>query len=84
MKKNRDYIWAILLVITHFVLWYYFAYVKYADIPISEYKYILGLPEWFFYSSVVVSIFIIILLIFICNYIFNKDIREEEDYDTHR
>lgn len=78
MEKNKDYIYAISLVVIHFVLWYYFAYIKYAGVNVSDYKYILGFPEWFFYSSIVVSIFIIIALVFICNIIFNKDIKEEE------
>ncbi len=78
MEKNKDYIYAIILVVGHFVLWYYFAYIKYAGVNVSDYKYILGFPEWFFYSSIVVSIFIIIALVFICNIIFNKDIKEEE------
>lgn len=78
MKKNKDYLLAISLVLTHFCLWYYFAYIKYGNIEVKDYKYILGLPEWFFYSVILVSIFIIIMVIFLCNYIFNKDIKEEE------
>ncbi|MDO4814540.1 MAG: DUF997 family protein [Gemella sp.] len=78
MKRNKDYVYAICLVVTHYILWYYFAYVKYADVDSKDYKYILGLPEWFFYSSVVVSIFVIFLVIIVCNIIFNKDIKEEE------
>lgn len=77
MKRSKDYLYGICLVIVHFSLWYYFAYIKYAGVEVKDYKYILGLPEWFFYSAVVVSIFTIIALIFICNYIFNKDIKEE-------
>lgn len=79
MKKNKDYLYAIILVVIHFFLWYYFAYIRYDDINVKDYKYILGLPEWFFYSSVVVSIFVIIILIFICNIIFNEEIKEEEN-----
>ncbi|MBF0714322.1 DUF997 family protein [Gemella sp. GH3] len=77
--KNKDYIYAIFLVITHFALWYYFAYIKYKNIAVEDYKYILGMPEWFFYSAIVVSIFIILLLIIICNIIFNEDIEIEEE-----
>lgn len=79
MKLNKDYSYALLLVVTHFTLWYYFAYIKYAGIDPKDYKYILGLPEWFFYSSVVVSVFIILLVIAVSNIIFNKDIEEEEE-----
>lgn len=78
MRKNKDYIYAILLVCTHFSLWYYFAYIKYKDVDVKDYNYILGLPEWFFYSSIVVSLFIIILLIIICNYIFRENKEESK------
>lgn len=81
--KNKDYIYAIFLVIIHFVLWYYFAYIKYKNVAVEDYKYILGMPEWFFYSSVVVSIFVIVLLIIICNIIFNKDIEKERRFNEN-
>ena len=60
--KNKEGIIAIFLAIIHFALWYYFAYVKFDVNNVKSYKYILGLPEWFFYISVAVSIFIIILV----------------------
>ena len=53
-------------------------YIKYKDVAVKDYKYILGLPEWFFYSSVVVSIFIIILVVIFTNLLFNKEIKEEK------
>lgn len=77
MEKNRDYIYAILLVVTHFLLWYYFAYIKYDGVAVEDYKYILGLPEWFFYSSVITSAFIIIMLIIVCHYLFKHADKEE-------
>ena len=73
---------AIFLAIIHFLLWYYFAYVKYAGVDVKDYKYILGLPEWFFYSSVVVSIFIIFMVILFTNILFNKEIKEEENNEV--
>lgn len=79
MKKNKDYVYAIVLVVTHFVLWYYFAYIKYDGVKVEDYRYILGMPEWFFYSAIVASLFTIILLIFIVNKIFNQDIKEEDN-----
>ncbi|WP_368667352.1 YhdT family protein [Gemella sp. GL1] len=81
MKKNKDYIYAFILAIIHYILWYYFAYIKYADIDPSDYNYILGMPEWFFYSSVVVSIFIIFLVVIVVGSIFKKDIEEEDKRD---
>ena len=72
--KEKEGVVAVGLAVIHFVLWYYFAYIKYKDVAVKDYKYILGLPEWFFYSSVVVSIFIIIFT----NLLFNKEIKEEK------
>ncbi|QWQ38182.1 YhdT family protein [Gemella sp. zg-570] len=77
MNKNKDYVYALILVFIHFSLWYYFAYIRYADIEVKDYKYILGIPEWFFYSSVVTSIFVILLLILFCRKIFSEDISED-------
>lgn len=76
--KNKDYIIAISLVIFHFIMWYYFAYIKFAGVSVEDYKYILGLPEWFFYSCIVSSCIIIIWVIISVNIIFNKEISEEE------
>ena len=75
--KEKEGVVAVGLVVIHFALWYYFAYIKYRNVDVKDYKYILGLPEWFFYSSVVVSIFIIILVVIFTNLLFNKEIKEE-------
>ena len=75
--KGKEGVVAVGLVVIHFALWYYFAYIKYRNVDVKDYKYILGLPEWFFYSSVVVSIFIIILVFIFTNLLFNKEIKEE-------
>ena len=79
--KLQDHIVAISLVIIHFAMWYYFAYIKYSNIEVKNYNYILGFPEWFFYSSIVTSIFIIILVIIFTNILFNEDIKEENNED---
>lgn len=76
--KNKEGMIAIFLAIIHFALWYYFAYVKFDVNNVKSYKYILGLPEWFFYSSVAVSIFIIVLVIVCTNLLLNDEIKEEE------
>ena len=74
--RSKEGIIAIFLAVIHFALWYYFAYIKYAGVDVKDYKYI---PEWFFYSSVVVSIFIIIMVIIFTNFLFNKDIEKEDN-----
>lgn len=80
--RSKEGIVAIFLAVIHFALWYYFAYIKYAGVAVKDYKYILGLPEWFFYSSVVVSIFIIIMVIIFTNFLFNKDIEKENNNEV--
>ena len=76
--KEKEGVVAVGLAVIHFVFWYYFAYIKYKDVAVKDYKYILGLPEWFFYPSVVVSILIIILVVIFTNLLFNKEIKEEK------
>ena len=49
---NKEVLITIGLYLFYFVWWYYFAY-EYSSDNVEEYKYILGLPEWFFYSCVV-------------------------------
>ena len=76
--KGKEGVVAVGLAVIHFALWYYFAYIKYKNDDVKDYKYILSIPEWFFYSSVVVSVFIIILVIVFTNLLFNKEIKEEK------
>lgn len=80
MIKNKDYLYASFLTLLHFLLWYYFAYVKYADVKPENYNYILGMPEWFFYSAFATSVVVIILLIYVCKIIFDN-FEEEESVD---
>ena len=80
--KLKEHVVAGVLVVIHFALWYYFAYVKYSGVGVRNYKYILGFPEWFFYSSIVTSILIIILVIVFSNLLFNEEIKEEEQYEN--
>ena len=84
MKKNKltEYKVACGLAIIHFALWYYFAYVKYKNVAVKDYNYILGLPEWFFYSAVATSIFIIVLVIVFVNLLLNDEIKEEESSEN--
>lgn len=80
MRRNKDYLYASLLTLLHFSLWYYFAYVKYAGVKPEDYNYILGMPEWFFYSAFASSIVVIIVLIYVCRIIFDN-LEEEENVD---
>ena len=52
MKKekqiNKEALITVVLYLFYFVWWYYFAYVYKDSENVAEFKYILGLPEWFF------------------------------------
>ncbi|WP_064591774.1 YhdT family protein [Streptobacillus moniliformis] len=54
MKKqiDKEALITSIIYLIYFVWWYYFAYI-YPPKNVEEYKYILGLPEWFFYSCIV-------------------------------
>ena len=60
------------LYLLYFVWWYGFAYGL-GDRDLSEYKFILGLPEWFFYSCIVGFVMISALVAIVVK-IFFKDV----------
>lgn len=66
------------LYLLFFVWWYASAY-GFGDNP-AEYNYILGFPEWFFYSCIVGYIGISILLWICVSFFFTEiDLNEGED-----
>lgn len=66
------------LYLLFFVWWYASAY-GFGDDP-AEYNYILGFPEWFFYSCIVGYIGISILLWICVSFFFTEiDLNEGED-----
>ena len=76
---NKEVVITIILYLIYFIWWYFWGYI-YENITPSEYKFILGLPRWFFYSCVVV-LFLINILVFLAVKFFFKDIdlnQEEE------
>lgn len=66
------------VVILHFCLWFGFAYGLGSGPP-EEYQYIAGLPAWFFFSCVIVPIFIIILVALAVRFFFTDISLEEEE-----
>lgn len=66
------------IVVIHFCLWFGFAYGLGSGPP-SEYQYIVGLPAWFFFSCIVVPIFIIILVSLAVRFFFTDISLEEEE-----
>lgn len=77
---NKEVFITIILYLLYFAWWYYFAY-EYSSDDVEKYKYILGLPEWFFYSCVV-SLVLINILVYICIKFFFKEI-DFEKYDKN-
>lgn len=66
MKKinkqlKKEAIITVILYLIYFVWWYSFAYGL-GDVDPKDYKYILGLPEWFFYSCILGFLMITTLL----------------------
>lgn len=74
----------IALVIFNFIWWFGFAYGLGSGDP-TEYRYIFGLPEWFFYSCVLGFIVVSILVILAVKFLFTEvpfDDEEEEIGDS--
>ena len=74
---NKEVIITIILYLIYFVLWYFWGYID-ENISPSEYKFIFGLPRWFFYSCVV-GLFLINILVFLAVKFFFKDIDLEQE-----
>lgn len=74
MKKQirKEAIITILSFIAYFLWWYYFAYI-YPPKNVEEYKYILGFPDWFFYSCIL-GFVLFNILVFVVIKIFFKNI----------
>ncbi|MGY0395106.1 MULTISPECIES: YhdT family protein [unclassified Fusobacterium] len=75
---NREVIATLILYIFYFCWWYYFAYIRFDSENVENFKYIFGLPEWFFYSCVL-GLVIINILVFLTVKFFFKDVELEED-----
>lgn len=73
---NKEALITIFLYAIYFLWWYYFAYI-YPPKNVEDYKYILGMPDWFFYSCVL-GLVLINLLVFLVTKFFFKDIDFEK------
>lgn len=75
-STNRETVIILCLYLLFFLWWYLSAYSFGNDS--TKYKYILGFPEWFFYSCIVGYIAITVILWIVVKYFF-KDIPLEEE-----
>lgn len=73
---NKEALITIFLYVIYFLWWYYFAYI-YPPKNVEDYKYILGMPDWFFYSCVL-GLVLINSLVFLVTKFFFKDIDFEK------
>ncbi|WBW94733.1 YhdT family protein [Oceanirhabdus sp. W0125-5] len=81
-QLNKEAIMTIGLYIIFFAWWYVFSYGL-GNKDVSQYNYILGLPEWFFYSCVLGYVGICIA-VFVMVKVFFKDIDFEENDENSR
>ncbi|WP_377887594.1 YhdT family protein [Alkalihalobacillus sp. R86527] len=75
---NREALIGIGLVLINFLLWYGTAY-GFGSKPVEEYSYIWGLPAWFFYSCIIVTLVMLFLVIFSVTFLYKEVPLEEED-----
>lgn len=76
---HREALIGVGLAVVHFLWWFGFAYGL-GSRPVEEYTYILGFPDWFFYSCIVGFILISITVIILAKYIL-KDVSFEKEGD---
>jgi len=74
---HREAIIGCILVIINFVWWYGFAYGLGSKDP-EQYTYVLGFPAWIFYSLIVGTLLMIILVTIVAKFIL-VDIPLEDD-----
>lgn len=75
---NKEALLTVGMYLVYFVWWYYFAY-WFGEEEVSQYHYILGLPEWFFYSCVLGLVVMNVLVFFVIKFFFQDMDLEEED-----
>lgn len=76
---HREALIGVALAIVHFIWWFGFAYGL-GSKPVEEYSYILGFPDWFFYSCIVGFILVAITVIVLVKFVL-KDVSLEEEGD---
>ena len=71
-QLNKEAMLTVGLYLFYFAWWYFFAYY-FGEQEVSSYRYILGLPEWFFYSCVL-GLIVINIAVFAVVKCFFRDI----------
>lgn len=71
------------LYLFYFLWWYYFAY-HYGAKEVEHYNYILGLPEWFFYSCVLGLVVVNVLVYIVVKFCFKEIPLDSEKEGTEK
>lgn len=77
---NKEAIYASILGILNVIWWYAWGYGL-GSKPVEEYSYIMGLPTWFFMSSVVGAILFTVLTFIMVDKFFKDMPLEDMDED---
>ena len=70
-QANFEALCSVVLAVLFFVWWYTFAYGLGSGDP-SQYRYVCGLPEWFFYSSVLGPALFCVLALLMVKFLFRN------------
>jgi len=76
-QLKKEAVVTIAIYLLYFAWWYIFGYGM-GDRDPNEYKYILGLPDWFFYS-VILGFIVISTIINVAVKYFFKEIQFEDE-----
>nr|WP_026286211.1 YhdT family protein [Salsuginibacillus kocurii] len=66
------------LALIHFILWFALAYGLGSG-DVADYTYVFGMPAWFFYSCIVLSGFMIIVVTFVVKLFFKEVPFEDQE-----
>lgn len=77
---NREAMFGVVLVIINFLWWYGFGYGLGSG-DVKNYDYVFGLPAWFFYSCVLGTIVMMILVTVTVKYLFTEVSFGEDEED---
>ena len=81
-STNREVIIVLVLYALFFAWWYFSAY-SFGDDP-SQYKFIFGFPEWFFYSCIIGYIAVSVILWIVVRFMFRDiPLDREDNKDDH-
>lgn len=76
---HREALIGVVLAVVHFIWWFGFAYGL-GSRPVEEYSYILGFPDWFFYSCIVGFFLVAMTVIVLVKFVL-KDVSLDEEGD---